>query len=121
MQIPQKELESPLEQIGTILVHLRDNQGSIKTVRFRKMNFSHFLLRILRIRRIARTHRQRKLSFQMLDHNGRIKHKVDPDHLHLGLDSHNQTIGEITHLHPDREKQTRKIDFPRSSRKLSQA
>jgi len=84
------------------------------------MNFSHFLLRILRIRRIARTHRQRKLLFQTLDHNGRIKHRVDLDHLHLGLDSHSQTTGEITHLDLDLEIRTRKIDFPRSSRKLLQ-
>ena len=56
----------------------------------------------------------------MLDHNGRIKHRVDLDHLRLGLDSRSQTIGEITHLDPDREKQTRKIDFPRSSRKRLQ-
>ncbi len=56
----------------------------------------------------------------MLDHKDRIKHKADPDNLHLGLDSHSQTIGEITHLDLDREKQTRKIDFPHSSRKFSQ-
>ena len=103
-----------------ILVHLKDNQGSIKMAHFRKMNFSHFHLRILRIRRTARTHRQRKLPFQMLDHNGRIKHKVDLDHLHLGLDNHSQTIGEITHLDLDLGRRTHKIDFPRSSRKLLQ-
>ena len=84
------------------------------------MNSSHFLLRILRIRRTARMHRQRKLPFQTLDHNGRIKHKVDLDHLHLGLDSRNRTTEEIMHLDPDQEEQTRKIDFLRSSRKRSQ-
>ncbi len=82
------------------------------------MNFLHFHLRILRIRRIARTHRQRKQPFQTLDRNDRIKHKADVDHLHLGR---SQTIEEITHLDLDPEKQTRKIDFPHSSRKLLQA
>ena len=66
-------------------------------------------------------HRQRKLPFQTLDHNGRIKHRVDLDHPHLGLDSRSQMIGEITHLDPGQETQTRKIDFPHSSRKFSQA
>jgi hypothetical protein len=83
------------------------------------MNFSHFHLRILRICRIVRTHRQRKQLFQTVDHNGRIKHKVDLDHLHLGLDNRSQTIEEIMHLDIDLEKQTRKIDFLLSSRKLT--
>ncbi len=66
-------------------------------------------------------YRQRKQPFQTLDHNGRIKHKADLDHLHLGLDNRSQTIEEITHLDLDPEKQTRKIDFLHSNRKLSQA
>ena len=60
-------------------------------------------------------------ALSTLDHNDHIRPRVDLDHLHLGLDSRSQTTGEITHLDPGLETQTRKIDFPHSSRKLSQA
>jgi len=56
----------------------------------------------------------------MLDHSDHIRHRVDLDHLHLGLDNHSQTKGEITHLDLDLEIQTRKIDFPHSSHKPTQ-
>ncbi len=106
-----------------ILDLLKDNQDSIKIAHFRKMNVSHFHLRILRICGTAWTHCPRKQSFQTLDRNGHIRHKVDPDHLHLGLDNHSQIqmIEEGMLIDLDQGKQTRKINFLHSSRKLSQA
>ncbi len=103
-----------------ILDILKGNQDSIKIAHFHKMNFSHFHLRILKICRTARMHRSRKQPFQMLDHNGHIKHKVDLDHLHPGLDNRSQMTEEIMLLDLDWEKQTRKIDFLHSNRKPSQ-
>jgi hypothetical protein len=101
---------------------LRDNQGSIKIAHFRKMSFSPFQLRILRIRRIARTHCLCKQHIQTVDHNDHIRHKVDPDHPHPELDNLSQTqmIGEITFLDLDQEKRICKINFLRSSHKPSQ-
>jgi hypothetical protein len=105
-----------------ILDLLRDNQGLIKIAHFRKMSFSLFQLQILRIRRIAQMHCLRKQHFQTVDHRDRIKQQVDLDHLHLDLDSLNETqmTGEIMHLDLGQEKRTRKIDFLHSSHKPSQ-